>query len=238
MLVVGDCSGEACAVPPGSLPYGAAPAGNAVMLAAFVALLLPVLYAGLRYKTYLHSALLLAALLVEVGGHVGRIFLTANPASDASSAVYLIGTHWGAVLVGSAVNLVLPHVMVVYGEEFQLVSDPVYLNIFYFVLDIFMLAFQSVGIGFASTASTATEVRTTDKQLALHCRPLTDRTEYLGCSGCGNPLGGSFHPSHQPSYLPGNISLLPIQARPSPIHPRREILAHLYNQAVQELYDL
>ncbi|KAK3305375.1 RTA1 like protein-domain-containing protein [Chaetomium strumarium] len=158
MLVVGDCSGEACAVPAGSLPYGAAPAGNAVVLAAVVALLLPVSYAGLRYKTHLHSALLVAALLVEVGGHVGRIFLTADPASHASSAVYLMGTHWGAVLVGSAANLVLPHVMVLYGEEFQLVSDPVYLSFFFFVLDIFMLAFQSVGIGFASTANTATEV--------------------------------------------------------------------------------
>ncbi|KAK4240215.1 RTA1 like protein-domain-containing protein [Achaetomium macrosporum] len=158
MLAVGDCLGEACAVPLGSLPYGAAPAGNAVILAAFAALLPPALYAGLRYKTLLHSALLLAAVLVEVGGHVGRIFLAANPASHASSAVYLMGTHWGAVLVGSAVNLVLPHVIVLYGEEFQLVSDPVYLNIFFFVLDIFTLAFQSVGIGFASTAKTATEV--------------------------------------------------------------------------------
>lgn len=37
-------------------------------------------------------------------------------------------------------------------------SDPVYLTIFFFILDIFMLAFQSVGIGFASTANTATEV--------------------------------------------------------------------------------
>ncbi|KAK4126677.1 hypothetical protein N657DRAFT_653132 [Parathielavia appendiculata] len=158
MLAVGGCSGELCPVPTGSLPYGTAPAGTAFMLAAFAALIPPVVYAGLRYKTPVHASLLLAALLVEVVGHVARVFLVANPTSHAYSAVHLLGTHWGAVLVGSAVNQVLPHVLVIYGQEFQLVSDPVYLTILFFILDIFMLAFQSVGIGFAATASTAIEV--------------------------------------------------------------------------------
>ncbi|KAL2187051.1 hypothetical protein L209DRAFT_686011 [Thermothelomyces heterothallicus CBS 203.75] len=158
MLAVGDCSGEACPNPPGSSPYGASRAGSAFMLAAFGALIPPVIYAALRYRTVPLSLLLLAALLVEVVGHVGRVLLAANPASDAYSTVYLVGTHWGAILLGSATNLVLPHVMVIYGPEFQLVSDPVYLNIFFFVLDISALSFQSVGIGFASTANTAAEV--------------------------------------------------------------------------------
>ncbi len=159
MLGFEDCSGDACPTPAGYLAYGAPPAGNAFMLAAFAALVPPVIYAGLRYRVLLQTLLLLAAVLVEVVGHVGKILLVANPTSPAYSVVYLMGTHWGAVLVGSAVNLVLPHVMVLYGEEFRLVSDPVYLNIFFFILDIFTLAFQSVGIGFAATASTATEVR-------------------------------------------------------------------------------
>ncbi|KAL2129391.1 hypothetical protein VTI74DRAFT_7849 [Chaetomium olivicolor] len=157
MLAVGDCSGEACPVPPGSLPYAAAP-GNVFILAAFAALTPPVVYAGLRYRTVLHSSFLLAALLVEVVGHVGKVFLVANPTSHPFSAVYLLGTHWGAILIGSAIYLALPHVIVVYGQEFRLVSDPAYLNIFFFIFDIFALAFQSVGIGFASTANTATEV--------------------------------------------------------------------------------
>src|SRR5690348_4612399 len=102
MLAVGDCSGEACPIPSGSLTYGNAPAGNAFMLAAFAALVPPVIYAALRYKTLRHTLLLLAALLVAVVGHVGKIFLIANPTSHAYSAVYLIGTHWAAVLIGSA----------------------------------------------------------------------------------------------------------------------------------------
>ncbi|AEO59232.1 hypothetical protein MYCTH_2307348 [Thermothelomyces thermophilus ATCC 42464] len=158
MLDVGDCSGEACLNPPGSLPYGASRAGSAFMLAAFGALIPPVIYAALRYRTVPLSLLLLAALLVEVVGHVGKVLLAANPASDAYLTVYLMGTHWGAILIGSATNLVLPHVMVIYGPEFQLVSEPLYLNILFFILDISALSFQSVGIGFASTANTAAEV--------------------------------------------------------------------------------
>ncbi|KAH6617268.1 RTA1 like protein-domain-containing protein [Chaetomium tenue] len=158
MLAVGECSGEACGIPPGSLRYGATPAGNAFMLAAFAALIPPVIYAGFRYRTIAHTSLLLTALAFEVIGHVGKIFLAANPTSHAYSTLYLLGTHWGAILIGSAANLVLPHAMVIYGEEFRLVSDPVYLNILFFILDIFALAFQSVGIGFASTAHTSTEV--------------------------------------------------------------------------------
>jgi len=149
-----DCSGEACPV-----PYGAAPAGNAFILAAFAALIPPVVYAGLRYRILVHTLFLSAAVAVEIVGHVGKILLVSNPTSHVYSVVYLLGTHWGAVLLGSAVNLVLPHVLVLYGKEFRVVSDPVYMNIFFFILDIFTLAFQSVGIGFAATANTATEVR-------------------------------------------------------------------------------
>ena len=159
MVAVGDCSGEACVTLPGSLLYGTTPAGNAFMLAAFAALIPPVAYAGFRYRTLAHTSLLLAALVFEVVGHVGKIFLAANPTSHAYSILYLMGTHWGAIFIGSAANLVLPHVMVIYGDEFRLVSDPIYVNILFFVLDIFALAFQSVGIGFVSTAHTPAEVR-------------------------------------------------------------------------------
>ncbi|KAK3906729.1 RTA1 like protein-domain-containing protein [Staphylotrichum tortipilum] len=152
MSYFADCSGETCPV-----PYGAAPAGNAFILAAFAALIPPVVYAGLRYRILSHTLFLSAAVIVEIVGHVGKILLVSNPTSHVYSVVYLLGTHWGAVLLGSAVNLVLPHVLVLYGKEFRVVSDPVYMNIFFFILDIFTLAFQSVGIGFAATANTATE---------------------------------------------------------------------------------
>lgn len=164
MHAIADCSGQACLIPEGSLAYGATPAGNAFMLAAFAALILPNLYTGIRYKTPLHTILLIVALVLEVFGHAGKVLLHSNPSSHAYAAIYLMGTHWGAVLVGSAINQVLPHALVIYGQEFQLISNPIHVNIFFFVMDIFTLAFQSVGIGFASTASSMDEVCNPDRR--------------------------------------------------------------------------
>lgn len=158
MLAVGDCAGEPCPVPGGALADGGASAANVFMLAAFAALIPPNLYTGFRYKTPLHTSLLVAALLVAVVGHAGKILLATSPSSHAYSALYLMGTHWGAALLGSAVYLVLPHAMVLYGQEFRLVPDPIHVNIVFFILDIFTLAFQSVGIGFASNSSAPSEV--------------------------------------------------------------------------------
>ena len=158
MLAVGDCSGSACPIPGGALSDAASPAANAFMLAAFASLILPNIYTGIRYRTILHTVLLLAALTMEVVGHVCKIFLTMNPTNRAYATVYLLGTHWGAILVGSAVYTVLPHEMVLYGHEFCTVGDPVYLNITFCVFDIFALVFQSVGIGFSSNSRTDFEV--------------------------------------------------------------------------------
>ncbi|KAL1842226.1 hypothetical protein VTJ49DRAFT_5838 [Mycothermus thermophilus] len=151
------CYAEDCPVFAEALVSGAAPAGNAAMLGLFAALIPPVAFNGLRYGARIHTALLLLALVVDVVGHVAKILLVANPTSRVYATVYPLGTHWGAVLVGSAAALVLPHVMVIYGDEFRLVSEPGYVNVFFLILDVFILAFQSVGIGFAATAHDAQE---------------------------------------------------------------------------------
>ncbi|KAK0702613.1 RTA1 like protein-domain-containing protein [Apiosordaria backusii] len=140
------------------LSYRVPPAGNPVMLAAFAALVPLNIFTGIRYKTPLYASLLTAALIVEVVGHVGRIFLSTESASPAYFAVYMLGTHWGATFVGSAIYLVLPHVTVLYGQEFRLVSNALYINIFFLVLDIFSLVFQSVGIIYAASATSASQV--------------------------------------------------------------------------------
>lgn len=207
------------------------------MLAAFAALFPPVIYAMLRYRTFSHSLFLLAALAVEIVGHVGKVFLVREPNSHAYTAVYLMGTHWGAVLVGSAMNLALPHVLVLYGDEFRLVSEPVYLNILFFVLDVFTLAFQSVGIGFASTARTATEVslvvshRETEGLLANKPPP------FLGITGDVHSLDRSGYPGLQPTGFPGNLPVLQAQALPSSIYPRRPVLSFVHVPPFQVLHD-
>ncbi|KAK0666383.1 putative RTA1 like protein [Cercophora samala] len=140
------------------LSYRVPPAGNAVILAAFAALIPLNIFTGIRYKTPLYASLLTAGLIVEVVGHVGRMFLSTEHASPAYFAVYMVGTHWGAAFVGSAIYLVLPHATVLFGQEFRLVSNALYINIFFAVMDIFSLVFQSVGIVYAASATTAPQV--------------------------------------------------------------------------------
>ncbi|KAK4194577.1 RTA1 like protein-domain-containing protein [Triangularia verruculosa] len=140
------------------LSYRVPPAGNAVMLAAFAALIPLNIFTGIRYKTPLYASLLTAALVVEVVGHVARIFLSTESASPAYFAVYLLGTHWGAAFVGSAIYLILPHITVLYGQEFRLVSSALYINIFFVIMDIFSLVFQSVGIIYAATATSPSQI--------------------------------------------------------------------------------
>ncbi|KAK0707582.1 RTA1 like protein-domain-containing protein [Lasiosphaeris hirsuta] len=153
MLTSRDCHGDTC-----FLPYQLTSVGSAFMLAAFTALIPINLYTGIRYNTPFYSSLVVAGLLVEVAGHVGNILLRVDPGSQAYFSLYMIGTLWGSTLVGAAIYLVLPRVMVIYGQEFRLVSRPIYCSILFLVFDIFTLAFQSVGVAFTANGSTPDEV--------------------------------------------------------------------------------
>ncbi|KAK4191150.1 hypothetical protein QBC35DRAFT_36856 [Podospora australis] len=148
-----ECADVCLAAHYGYSSYRVAPAGNTVMMAAFAALIPINIFTGIRYKTPLHASLLAGALLVNVVGHIGQLLLSTKSATSTHFVVYMMGTHWGATLVGSAIFLVLPHVTVMFGQEFRLVSKAIHLNVAFLVLDIISLALQSTGIILASTAS-------------------------------------------------------------------------------------
>ncbi|KAK3682150.1 RTA1 like protein-domain-containing protein [Podospora appendiculata] len=152
-----DCTSDTCPVPAGFFSYQAEPAGNAFMLAAF-AVLIPVnLYTGIRYKTPLYVSLIILGLIAEVVGHAGKILMRDDGASEVYFSIYMMGTQWGPTFISAAIYLVLPHVMVIYGQQFSLMSRPVYCNVFFLVFDIFTLAFQSVGVGFAANGKGVAE---------------------------------------------------------------------------------
>ncbi|KAK1750812.1 RTA1 like protein-domain-containing protein [Echria macrotheca] len=138
-------------------PYNPSPAGNAFMLAAFAALVPVSLYTGFRYRTLLYTSIMVTGLLVEVVGHAAAAFLQFDPANRSLFCLFMIGTLWGATLIGSVNYLVLPRVMVIYGKNFSLVSHPAYFSISFLVLDIFALVFQSAGVTLASHSHTADE---------------------------------------------------------------------------------
>ncbi|KAK4229402.1 hypothetical protein QBC38DRAFT_453229 [Podospora fimiseda] len=119
------------------------PAGNAVFLAVFAALIPINIFNGIRYKTSVYDLLLTVALLLEVLGHIGRLFLNTDSPNRSYFILYMIGTHWGPILIGSAIYNILPHVTVIYGQQFQLISNGLYFNIIFATLDIFALIFQT-----------------------------------------------------------------------------------------------
>lgn len=146
-----DCDTEPCQIGDGFFSsLQPAPVSNAFMLAAFAALIPANLFTGIRYKTPFYAVLVIIGLLVEVLGHVSAMLLQANEASHALFCVFVMGTLWGATLIGSANYLALPRVMVIYGREFSLVARPVYCTAFLLSVDVLALVFQSVGVAFAS----------------------------------------------------------------------------------------
>lgn len=98
-------------------------------------------------------------LLLEVVSHVGRVLLHSDVANPTYFSLYMVAGLWGPTLIGTAIYTTLPHIMAIYGPEFRIISRPIYINILFVVLDVFILAFQSVGSVFASNGVTEAEVR-------------------------------------------------------------------------------
>ncbi|KAK3383950.1 RTA1 like protein-domain-containing protein [Lasiosphaeria ovina] len=153
-----DCTAETCPTPGGFVSWPPSTAGNAFMLAAFASLIPVNIYTGIRYKTLLYASLIIAGLLLEVVGHVGKILLQNDAASVSSFALHMTGMLWGPNFISAAIYFVLPHVLVIYGQEFRLISRPVYLGVFFIILDVFTLAFQLVGAVYRARAGTAVEM--------------------------------------------------------------------------------
>ncbi|KAK0733307.1 RTA1 like protein-domain-containing protein [Lasiosphaeria miniovina] len=153
-----DCTAETCPTPGGFVSWPPSTAGNAFMLAAFASLIPVNVYTGIRYKTLLYASLIIAGLLLEIVGHVGKILLQNDAASVPSFALYITGMLWGPSFISAAIFFFLPHVLVIYGQEFRLISRPVYLGVFFIILDVFTLAFQLVGAVYGASAGTVVEM--------------------------------------------------------------------------------
>jgi hypothetical protein len=155
----GDCTATAtCPVPNGFLTTPPSLAGSVIFLAGF-ALLIPInFFVGMRYNTRLYSATIITGLAFEVMGYVGRVLLNSNVASVSNFVVYMLGTIMGPTFITSAIYQILPHIIVLYGKEFTLVSQPAYFRVFFFAFDLFTLAFQAAGVGFAVTGVSQAEV--------------------------------------------------------------------------------
>lgn len=158
MYVTRECDSDACPAPGGFMSSQPELAGNAFMLAAFAALIPLNVYTGIRYKTPLYASLITVGLVLEVLSHVGKILLHSDMAHPTYFSLHMVANLWGPTIIGAAIYTALPHLMAIYGPEVRIMSRPVYLNLFFAVLVIFTMAFQSVGMVFAIDGNTVAEV--------------------------------------------------------------------------------
>lgn len=178
-----------CPVPDGFFSSPPSTAGSAFFLAAF-GILIPVnLYTGMRYKTPLYSSAIIAGLAFEAMGYIGRILLHSDTASSSYFALYTMGVNMGPTCLTAAIFLTLPRIIVLYGSQFTIISQPLYLAVFFLAFGTFALAFEASGSAFAATGVGPAEVSPpralqpfpTVSAVLLTCIPDGPRGRYPYC---------------------------------------------------------
>lgn len=91
-------------------------------------------------------------------GYSGWLLLRNDLARKSYFVISLIGTATGPTLITAAIYTILPHILVLYGSDLSTPLEPVWLSYFFFALDSFTVAFQTVGCVFAAQGYNKVEV--------------------------------------------------------------------------------
>lgn len=156
---MGDCTQDTCPVHDGFFSSSPSLVGSGIFLGVF-AILIPInWWTGSRYNTPMYSCTIMAGLLFEVIGYAGRTLLHSDRASTSSFVLFMLGTIMGPTFMTSAVYQTLPHIVVLYGKEFTLISKPAYFGVFFMAFDLCTIAFQAAGVAVSITGASKAEVR-------------------------------------------------------------------------------
>ena len=145
----GDCTADTCPVQNGFFWVAPSLAGSVVMMAAFGVLVPINFFLGVRYKTPWYSATVIAGLVFEIMGYVGRLLQRNDLADRTSFVLFLLGTVMAPTFISAAIYAVLPHIMVIYGRNVSVRLRPAFIGSVFIAFDIFALAFQGAGSAFA-----------------------------------------------------------------------------------------
>ncbi|UKZ62411.1 uncharacterized protein TrAtP1_003661 [Trichoderma atroviride] len=91
--------------------------GSAVFLALYAFLTPVTFYQGYRFRTPGFSALLATGLSFEVLGFLGRILLQKGRDHQGYFALALLGSILGATFICSAMSIILPHILALFGDR-------------------------------------------------------------------------------------------------------------------------
>ena len=147
--MAGDCTVDTCPAGNAFFSYQPSLAGNGFMVAAWATLVPVTFVLGYQFKMPVFASILATGFLLEVVGSVGRLLLQQSEASQTAFALFLLGTILGPISICAAVFLVLPHVILVYGEKACSIP-PRYLGMFFSSLAVLAFVLGLVGVVFAT----------------------------------------------------------------------------------------
>ncbi|KAL7958134.1 hypothetical protein V8C34DRAFT_305186 [Trichoderma compactum] len=90
--------------------------GSAVLLAVFALLTPATVYLGYRFRTPGFSTLMATGLSFEMFGLLGRLLLHESRDHQGYFALTLLGSILGPVFMTGAMTIILPHLLVIYGQ--------------------------------------------------------------------------------------------------------------------------
>lgn len=114
--MAGQC-GSTCPFEDGFYQYDPSVGGNAFLLALYALLAIIVMYLGLRFRIFLFSVILSTGLLFEVLGFIGRLLLHGSRDNETAFFLAQFGTVLGPTFISTAIILLLPHILRVYGSH-------------------------------------------------------------------------------------------------------------------------
>ncbi|CAG8957696.1 hypothetical protein HYFRA_00000031 [Hymenoscyphus fraxineus] len=110
-----SCSIGTCPIPLATVKYIPSLLGNAFYLSIFVLLFLLQIYQTYLFRTWSFSVAMLAGIIFEIVGYIGRVQLHFNPFSPDAFLTYFINIMIAPVFFTAAIYFIFSRVMVFYG---------------------------------------------------------------------------------------------------------------------------
>lgn len=145
------CTVEICPLEWGQIMYLPNVGGNVFYLICFLGLLGANLFYGIRCKTWTFMWPMVAGLVLEIIGYIGRLMLHNNPFILNNFLVYLIPLTLGPAFFTAAIYLCLGRIINIVGPGHSRISPKMYTYIFV-AFDLLALILQGAGGGIAATA--------------------------------------------------------------------------------------
>ncbi|KAJ5496154.1 hypothetical protein N7463_008141 [Penicillium fimorum] len=146
-----DCTLQTCPLSDAYIQYQPNMAGNIFYLALFAILLIGQIGTGIVFRSWSFMVPMVAGLILEIIGYLGRILLHDNPFSFNAFLMYLICLTIAPAFFTGGIYLCLGRIITVYGKEFSRLKARTYTYLFV-TCDLISLILQAAGGAITSIA--------------------------------------------------------------------------------------